>query len=231
MLGKDTEVTQSGQAIQINATAANGLIELFKTCLGPHGTSKMLISPSQSTRITKDGSTLIDDIRFTHPTTILINKAAAQSHNILGDGTSSFIVLCSEIFLAGCKYFSDGVPIFSLVNGLKRAGEELQRYFQENRRSVDDEIIKKMLFTSIRTKMKEHEAHKLSEIVFNAVNKIKNDNFDTNMIEVLKCQIDGETELINGIVLDHGNRNSNMPVNVNNCAVIISNISLEYEKP
>ena len=39
-----------------------------------------------------------------------------------------------------------------------------------------------------------------------------------------------ETELIRGLVLDHGARHENMPKFIKNCYILTANVSLEYEK-
>lgn len=39
-----------------------------------------------------------------------------------------------------------------------------------------------------------------------------------------------ETQLIRGLVLDHGSRHENMPKLIKNCYILTANVSLEYEK-
>jgi len=52
------------------------------------------------------------------------------------------------------------------------------------------------------------------------------------MVEVMKMQhrTASETQLVRGLVLDHGARHPDMPRRVENAFVLILNVSLEYEK-
>lgn len=55
---------------------------------------------------------------------------------------------------------------------------------------------------------------------------------DLHMIEIMKMQhrVASETQLIRGLVLDHGARHPDMPKRVENAFVLTLNVSLEYEK-
>ena len=52
------------------------------------------------------------------------------------------------------------------------------------------------------------------------------------MIEIMKMQhrTASETQLVRGLVLDHGARHPDMPKRVENAYVLTLNVSLEYEK-
>ena len=58
------------------------------------------------------------------------------------------------------------------------------------------------------------------------------DPIDLFMIEIMKMQhkSDTDTQLIKGLVLDHGARHVDMPKRVENAFVLTLNVSLEYEK-
>ena len=55
---------------------------------------------------------------------------------------------------------------------------------------------------------------------------------DLHMIEVMKMQhrTASETQLVRGLVLDHGARHPDMPKRVENAFILTLNVSLEYEK-
>jgi T-complex protein 1 subunit zeta len=55
---------------------------------------------------------------------------------------------------------------------------------------------------------------------------------DLHMIEIMKMQhrTASETQLIRGLVLDHGPRHPDMPKRVENAYILTLNVSLEYEK-
>lgn len=55
---------------------------------------------------------------------------------------------------------------------------------------------------------------------------------DLYMIELMKMQhrTGSETQLVKGLVLDHGARHPDMPKRVENAYILTLNVSLEYEK-
>lgn len=55
---------------------------------------------------------------------------------------------------------------------------------------------------------------------------------DLHMIEIMKMQhrTASETQLVRGLVMDHGARHPDMPKRVENAFVLTLNVSLEYEK-
>lgn len=55
---------------------------------------------------------------------------------------------------------------------------------------------------------------------------------DLHMVEIMKMQhrTSSETQLVRGLVLDHGARHPDMPKRVENAHVLTLNVSLEYEK-
>ena len=55
---------------------------------------------------------------------------------------------------------------------------------------------------------------------------------DLHMVEIMKMQhrTASETQLIRGLVLDHGARHPDMPKRVENAFILTLNVSLEYEK-
>jgi hypothetical protein len=46
----------------------------------------------------------------------------------------------------------------------------------------------------------------------------------------MRHKLDQDTQLVRGLVLDHGSRHPDMPKRLENCFILTCNISLEYEK-
>lgn len=95
--------------------------------------------------------------------------------------------------------------------------------------------------TSLSTKLHSALAQKLSADVVDAVLAIQpretgsdgwKDPIDLHMIEIMKMQhkSDTDTQLVRGLVMDHGARHPDMPKRVENAFILTLNVSLEYEK-
>lgn len=46
----------------------------------------------------------------------------------------------------------------------------------------------------------------------------------------MRHRLSSDTRFVNGIVLDHGGRNSNMPKHLTNAYILTCNVSLQYER-
>lgn len=228
----DAQVTQSGQAIEINNITCSQLTDLFAPMLGPSGSIKALVSGGQQLNLTKDGNSLCRDVQFTHPTSILITRAASSLYNSIGDGTISFVLLCCECFREAYKLICDGTPIPQVVNSLQLALKDTNEFVRANAIPLDDKALRALVHTSLNTKIRNPEF--LVDIVIKAIISLSTTkSFDTNMIEVIKME-EGDirdSEFIEGLVLDHGARHHAMPTQLDNVCVLIMNMSLEFEKP
>lgn len=228
----EAQVTQSGQAIAINNITCSQLNELFSPMFGPNGSIKALVSGGLQLNLTKDGNALCRDIQFTHPTSILITRAASSLYNSVGDGCISFILLCTEVFTQAYKMYCDGASIPLIINSLQLALTDMNNFLQSNLVPLSDETLRGLAFSSLSTKIKNPEF--LVDIVIKALVSLSSSPaFDVNMIEVIKME-EGDifdSEFIDGLVLDHGGRHHSMPESLENVCVLVTNMSMEYEKP
>lgn len=230
----EAQVTQCGQAIRINNSTASTLSALFSSSIGPFGTYKALISPGQTLRIAKDGSTLCKEIQFTHPTSIIVTRAATSMYATFGDGSSTLIVLCCEIFNTAFRYFNDGTPIQRICRSLQLCLNDIMGHIKTLEKPFEDDTLEKMAYSVLRTKVDDSMASKLSRTLVQAMQSAaRSQFFDINMIEVIKMQEGdiSDTIYVDGLVLDHGGRHHAMPSRLEDVCILVTNISLEYEKP
>jgi len=230
------EYARAAQALAINVSAARGIGEVMKSNLGPKGTMKMLVSGAGDIKITKDGNVLLHEMQIQHPSASLIAKASTAHDDIVGDGTTSIVLLIAEIMKQADLIIGEGIHPRVIIDGLdfgkKKALEVL-----ENLRipvDLDKDIMLDVAKTSLRTKVDGKLADLLAQICTDAVLTIhsKDKPFDLHMVELMEMQHRNELEtcLVKGIVMDHGGRHPDMPKKLTNCFILTCNISLEYEK-
>lgn len=91
-----------------------------------------------------------------------------------------------------------------------------------------------MARTSLRTKVHASLTDLLADVCVDAVLAIRQEGkpVDLHMIELMEMQHKTavETQLVRGIVMDHGARHPDMPKSVENAYILTCNVSLEYEK-
>lgn len=77
-----------------------------------------------------------------------------------------------------------------------------------------------------------HHMHGESPLNGSPESKEWKEPIDLHMVEIMKMQhrTASETQLVRGLVLDHGARHPDMPKRVENAFILTLNVSLEYEK-
>ena len=81
----------------VNVAAARGLQSVLRSNLGPRGTLKMLVGGAGQIKITKDGNVLLHEMQIQHPTAGMIARSATAQDDIVGDGTTSNVLLIGEL--------------------------------------------------------------------------------------------------------------------------------------
>lgn len=242
----NADVISSKYALNVNITAAKGLMNILRSNLGPKGTLKMLVGGAGQLRITKDGKTLLDQMQIQHPTAILIAKTAAAQDQITGDGTTSSILLVGELLRQCEMVVAEGLHPRVLVDGIHLAREEALRFIDtyktpvvfdegdEKDGGMNRDLLINVARTSLRTKLHQEMADHLSEIVVDAVLSIRRPgkDVDLHMVEIIAMtqHSDMDTRLVKGLVLDHGARHPHMDKDNKDCFILTANIGLEWEK-
>jgi T-complex protein 1 subunit zeta len=189
-------------------------------------------------KLTKDGNVLLREMQIQNPTAVLIARTAVAQDDNTGDGTTSTVVLIGELMKQAERFLSEGVHPRTLVEGYdasKKAVLEFLEQYKETIDITDREMLRCVARTALRTKLREALADQLTDIVVDAVLMIQKPNgepIDLFMVEIMtmRHKLDTDTQLIRGLVLDHGSRHPDMPKRLENAYVLNCNISLEYEK-
>merc|ERR1719420_189695 len=123
-VNSNADVISSKYALNVNVTAAVGLMNVLKSNLGPTGTIKMLVSGAGEIRLTKDGCVLLKQMQIQHPTAALIARTATAQDHATGDGTTSCVLLTAELLRQAENYIQEGVHPRVIVDGYELAREE-----------------------------------------------------------------------------------------------------------
>ncbi|KAG8346213.1 putative TCP 1 cpn60 chaperonin family [Trypanosoma vivax] len=230
---------RKASALEINMVASRGLQEVLKTNLGPRGTMKMLVSGAGLIKITKDGITLLGEMQIQHPTAVFIARAATAVDDITGDGTTSAVLVIGEMMRQCERYIQDGLHPRILVEGFRLARDEALNFLKQSSVSIPQdsrrEYLTNVAHSVLSTKVNASMTAQLAEAVVDSVLAIVPESgkeIDLHMVEVMhmRHRLSTDTRFVNGIVLDHGGRNDNMPKYLENAYILVCNVSLEYER-
>uniref|UniRef100_A0A674N5S0 Chaperonin containing TCP1, subunit 6A (zeta 1) n=1 Tax=Takifugu rubripes TaxID=31033 RepID=A0A674N5S0_TAKRU len=235
-LNPKAEVARAQAALAVNISAARGLQDVLRTNLGPKGTLKMLVSGAGDIKLTKDGNVLLHEMQIQHPTASLIAKVVTAQDDMTGDGTTSNILILGELLKQADIYMSEGLHPTIIALGFEAAKEKALATLEEVKvtREMDRETLLNVAQTSLLTKVHKELADLLTEAVVDAVLAIAkpNEPINLHMVEIIdmKHRTDCDTQLIRGLVMDHGARHPDMKKRVEDAYILTCNVSLEYEK-
>ena len=97
ILKEGTTRSRGKEAQRNNIMAAQVIGEVLKTTLGPRGMDKMLIDSLGDITITNDGATILKEIDVEHPAAKMMIEIAKTQDDMVGDGTTTVVVLASEL--------------------------------------------------------------------------------------------------------------------------------------
>lgn len=180
-----------------------GLKELaaaVKVTLGPTGRNVILQKSWGSPKITKDGVSVSKEIELPQPFknmgAKMVNEAASKTSDIVGDGTTTSVVLAEAIYLEGLKHVTAGVNPMALQRGISKATEIATEFIKSASVPVKghDDIAKVATISA-------NNNPKVGEILAEAIDKVGKEG----VIEVEEGKgIENELNVVEGMQFDKG---------------------------
>lgn len=212
---------------------------MVRTTLGPKGMDKMLVDPTGDMVITNDGATIMSEANMEHPIAKIIRNLSKTQEIEVGDGTTSCVIIASELIRKAEKLTNKKIHPTTIVAGYNKALKETLEYLDSIKVSIADmpedeknNILKNIAMTAMTGKCAEDYKDILGDFVVNGLNKVMKDGkIDMTDIKVERG-IGGhvkDSELISGIVLDKFVVHSNMPRMVKDAKIAIIDTGLEVK--
>jgi archaeal chaperonin len=245
VLREGTTEQKDKDAKRNNITAAKVVAELVKTSLGPRGMDKMLVNSIGDVTITNDGATILKEIDVEHPAAKMMVEIAKSVDNEVGDGTTSSVVLAGALIEKAEELINKEVHATVIVDGYQEASEKaldiLKQDIAIKSNAEDKELLNKIAFTSMASKLVANDAQILSNIVVDAVlsiaEELKEDGANKIKIDIDNIKVEKkagasihDTQLIHGIILDKEVVHGAMPKKIDGAKIALLNCPLEIEK-
>lgn len=177
-----------------NIAAARAVANIIRTTLGPRSMLKMLLDPMGGIVLTNDGHCILREVDVSHPTAkSMIELSRAQEEEV-GDGTTSVIVLAAQVlsqaeqFLRQENTYHPTVLVQAYTKALSKALEicEQQAVELDIFKNKDDpetqELLKKLVESSIGTKFSARWNDKMVEMALQAVLTVATHRAPTNLL-------------------------------------------------
>jgi len=240
ILKEGTARRRGREAQRNNIMAARIISEVLRTTLGPRGMDKMLIDTLGDITITNDGAAILDEVEVEHPAAKMIVEVAKTQDDMVGDGTTTAVVLAGELLRRAEELLDQNIHPTVIVSGYRKASQMAVQTLDKLGTTVDindRQTLKKVALTSMASKAVGAAKDHFAEIAIDAVKQIAEQRGDKWVADIDQIQIikkEGkslfDTELVKGIIVDKEVIHSEMPKRVENAKIALLDIALEVEK-
>lgn len=240
ILKEGTTRNRGKEARKANISAAVAIADALKSTLGPRGMDKMMIDNLGDITITNDGATILEDMDLQHPAAKMIREVAKTQDKEVGDGTTSAVVLAGELLNKADELLQQNIHPSAIITGYRKALERALETIEKSGTEVafdDDEALKKVAMTSMRSKIAGGSREHLADIVIEAVKQITEErngekNADIDNIQIVKKEGESieESRIIRGLIIDKEVVHPGMPKVLHNPKIALLDCALEIEK-
>jgi len=232
----DTERLVGKSALINNIKTASALAGAVRSTLGPNGLDKMLVSENGEITVTNDGVTILDKAKIDHPTARLLIGATLSQDRAVRDGTTTTILIISEMLQNSLDLVKLGVHPTIIIRGLELALNECLEQIKLHSKKVDESQINNIVKTVLSGKVDSALVERLAFLAIEAANNLdySENSTDSERIRVKRLQLkEGtvtDTDLIHGLMIAKTRVDISSNSDSNNGRVVIIDGGLENEK-
>ena len=240
ILKEGTSRNRGKEAQKNNIMAAKIIAEAIRSTLGPRGMDKMIVDSLGDITITNDGAAILDEIDVQHPAAKMIVEVAKTQDDMVGDGTTTAVVLAGELLKMAEDLLEQNIHPTLIVEGYRKAVQKALEVLDKISQTVDlddKETLKKVAKTAMGSKAVGIAKEHFAEMAVNAIEQIAEKQGEKWVVDIDNVQIvkkEGEslqdTNLVNGIILDKEIVHSNMPKSVKEAKIALIDVPLEVKK-
>lgn len=240
ILKEGTTRNRGKEAQRNNIMAARVIGEVLKTTLGPRGMDKMLIDSLGDITITNDGAAILDEIEVEHPAAKMMVEIAKTQDNMVGDGTTTAVVLASELLKKAEDLLDQNIHPTIIVSGYRKAVVRALETIGEVATPVeahDRQTLRKVALTSMASKAVGTAKDTLADIAIDAVMQIVEQRGDKTIADIDNIQLIKKTgksllesELVQGVIIDKEVVHPGMPKKLERAKIALLDAALEIEK-
>lgn len=240
ILKEGTGRKRGREAQRNNIMAARIIGEVLRTTLGPRGMDKMLIDSLGDITITNDGATILDEVEAEHPAAKMMVEVAKTQDDMVGDGTTTAVVLAGELLKRAEELLDQNVHPLIIVSGYRKAAQKAVELLERLGTPVnieDRDTLRQVALTSMGSKAVGAARETLADIAIDAVKAIAEKRGSEWLADIDNVQITKkagkslfDSELIRGIIIDKEIVHAGMPKTIKNAKIALLDCPIEIEK-
>ncbi len=240
ILKEGTSRTRGRAAQRNNIAAAKIIAEIVKTTLGPKGMDKILVDSIGDVVVTNDGATILEKMDVEHPAAKMIIEVAKTQDKMVGDGTTTAVVLAGELLRKAEELLDQKIHASTINTGYRRALQVALKRLEEVARPVsleDRETLRKIVKTSLGSKSLGFATDHIADLAIDAVlsvvrevnGKKKADKDDIQIVKKIGKSL-LESQVVKGIIVDKEVVHPAMPKTVRQAKIALIDAPFEIEK-
>ena len=181
--------------------------------------------------ITNDGAAILKEIDVEHPAAKMMVEIAKTQDDMVGDGTTTAVVLASELLKKAEELLDQNIHPIILVSGYRKASQKAIEVINKIATPLDvndQKTLLKVALTSMSSKAVGGAREHLAEISIEAVKQIAEQRGDKTIADIDNIQLIKktgksllETQLIQGIIIDKEVVNPGMPKTKENAKIAL----------
>lgn len=241
ILREGSKRTHGSDAQHNNIMAAKAVAEAVRTTLGPKGMDKMLVDALGDVVITNDGATILKEMDIEHPGAKMIVEVAKTQDSEVGDGTTTAAVLAGEFLTKAEDLLESGVHPTVIASGYWLAAGQATKIIDSITIKVspdDTETLEKLAATAITGKGAETHKEHLSRLAVKAVKSVVEVDEDGKItVDIDDIKVEkrpggsiGDSEIIDGVIIDKERVHTGMPERVENAKILLLSVPIELKK-
>ena len=222
-------------ALESNANAVTAVADTVRTTLGPKGLDKLLIDQAMNRHVSNDGVTILLSLRAIHPVARMIVEIAERQEQLVGDGTTTAVVMAAEMIKEGKRLVKElGVHPTKVVEGIESGVKHTCDLLRQETKSISisDLGLEQVVKTSLSSKL---DGFKLSKLVISALRTVGDNaryrnqyDFDKSIMVIRRTNMDDA--VVNGMVLERKKIDPEMPAEVREAKILIVKMDLKPVK-
>ena len=237
ILKEGSSRTRGRDAQGMNFMAARAVAGAVRTTLGPKGMDKMLVDSLGDVVITNDGVTILKEMDIEHPAAKMIVEIAKTQDDEVGDGTTTAVVLAGELLKKSEDLLDLDIHPTVIAAGYRLAATRAREILDSLAYPVtikDEDLLKKFAITAMTGKGPESVGEMLADLVVKSIKAVIDEDGKVD-VEDIKVEKKvggtiGDSELIQGLVIDKERIHPNMPKTVKNAKIALLDAPLEIKK-
>lgn len=234
ILRDDTERFQGNQALRMNIFASQLLASIVRTTLGPKGMDKMLVDKKMGdVVVTNDGATILQEMDIAHPAAKMLVEIARKQENVVGDGTTTVVIIAGELLKKAMELYEDGITIPTILLGYRLAvAKAMEILYSISTDARDPDTLFGIAKTAMTGKGSDYAKDELADLLVQAALKVEEgEKLDKSLIKIHRIN-GGSVEdslIVDGIYIDQGRANEAMPEEMRDCKIALMKYPLELK--